>query len=125
MMFKETITLYNRVADGYNDRYECTILKNVEIQPTNSIKNNNSTDKFKLFININSQNKLYVKPKEYDKSLDKSHCFTVRTGDFFVLGEVTIDNATYQSINKKYDDVYNVTSIKEYSVIPHLEVGGN
>ena len=70
----------------------------------------------------------FVEPKEYAAADDVSGLWTLDTeGCFFVKGEVA-EVADFSTINRRYDDVYNVTKVdkKDFGTpdMQHWEVGG-
>ena len=76
---------------------------------------------------ITGEAKHYADPKQY-VLLDFHTHWTLSTTDcFFVKGIVT-EIADFQTINKKYDDVYKVTKVdkKDFGTpdMQHWEVGG-
>ena len=77
----------------------------------------------------------FVSPKEYEQLENVSGYWTLRTGGkssvtdcFFVKGEV-VEEASYSDISRRYDDVYDVTSVdtKDFGSksMWHWEVGGS
>ena len=69
--------------------------------------------------------KVYKKPKAYLAESDKSQCFTLAKGDFFVIGivEEDSDRDDFLSYMKEnYDDVHEILSVATYNLIPHWEV---
>lgn len=82
--------------------------------------------------------KVYVPPKEWKaQTNDKlAETVTFADGDFFIEGEYSeevvkdSDYATrvgggfYDYLNKKRDNVFLITSVGTYTLIPHFEIGG-
>ena len=76
---------------------------------------------------ITGEAKHYADPKQYALSDFHTHWTLSTTDCFFVKGIVT-EIADFQTINKKYDDVYKVTKVdkKDFGTpdMQHWEVGG-
>lgn len=82
--------------------------------------------------------KTYLPPKEWKaQTNDKlAETVTFADGDFFIEGEYSeetirdSDYATrlgggfYDYLNKKKDNVFLITSVGTYTLIPHFEIGG-
>lgn len=131
-MHDTDITLYNRVkGDAYDrDTYYATVLHNVSVKSnvgaSTGTDGDTNTDTVTLSICERFlQDKSYRKPKEYLAEPDKSNCFTLAKGDFFVIGiaEEDPDRDDFISYMKeKYDDVHEILSVATYNLIPHWEV---
>lgn len=138
-MFTDTVTIFNYHEDkkkGIAQWYP-TVLNGVELQIAKGINisksGNDNADSASLHIQINDYiRKIYRKPKQYKNLDDKSGHFTLKPGDFFIEGEYpedVIDDTSYQNgffeyMKSAYDDVYNITTVDVFKVIPHFEVGG-
>lgn len=131
-MHDTDITLYNRVkgADYNRDTYYATVLHNVSVKHEYGAQTGTDGDT-NIDIVILSiceeylQEKVYKKPKAYLAEADKSQCFTLAKGDFFVIGiaEEDSDRDDFLSYMKeKYDDVHEILSVATYNLIPHWEV---
>ena len=80
--------------------------------------------------------KPYLNPKEWERQvndeLPKSITFSQGNDfDFFMLGDygseemIKDDKGTFfRDIQQEYDNVYAITSVAEYTVIPHFEIVG-
>jgi hypothetical protein len=76
--------------------------------------------------------KTFLKPKEWLASTDKADNYTFGKKDFFIKGdytEIVIGDADYtkglyETLKQQLDDVYNVTTVDYFTLIPHIEVGG-
>ena len=77
----------------------------------------------------------YLTPKEWDKQPNDEYMHTITFSegeDFFALGEfpeTAVNESDYpegffQYMNQNYDDVYKITTVGKYTVIPHFEIGG-
>lgn len=140
-MYLDTITLFVRkmvdgdlywtpfvIKNGYADL-------NADRSAILATYGENSQDSAKLHLKYDSgdliDGKQYVLPKAYTGA---ENTFTIQSGNdfsFFWRGEyeVTEDIADsefrdgfYNFFNKTHDEVYAVTSVAKYSVIPHFEV---
>lgn len=77
----------------------------------------------------------YLTPKKWDEQPNDEYLTTItflEGVDFFMLGEypeTPVNESEYtegffQYMNDTYDDVYRITTVGKYSVIPHFEIGG-
>lgn len=77
----------------------------------------------------------YLPPKEWDKQTNDMYENTITFTDgedFFVVGEYAekpIDDEKYRGglfnyLNRSRDDVYRITNVGMYKLIPHFEIGG-
>ena len=150
-MYRDTITLFNRYTT--KDRkviWYPTIMRGVNLNVDKASivakYGSNSQDNAVLNAKYHSGddtvmvgNKKYLLPKEWSKqtedTLAKSLTFT--TGkeefDFFYEGEwkgekpILDEDYTsgfYSYMNNNYDNVFAITSVSKFSVIPHFEVVG-
>lgn len=139
-MYDDTITLFNRYKSNSGDLWYPTVIRGVDlIVDTASIiaqygeKNENSA---RLHIKLNGGQiggKPYLQPKEWKTLLNDTMVDYVTlqsSTDFFIKGEydagVVDDNdykeGFFQYMKKHRDNVFTVTSVGEYKVIPHLEI---
>ena len=148
-MFPHTVTVYNMMEDTTTgmDTYNITILRGVFLdvsKAANVMKSGlASADAATLYIPMSIQavnaktgkEQQFVSPKEYEQLENVSGYWTLRTGGkssvtdcFFVKGEV-VEEASYSDISRRYDDVYDVTSVdtKDFGSksMWHWEVGGS
>lgn len=131
-MHDTDITLYNRVqgADYDRDTYYATVLHNVSVKSnvgtSTGTEGDTNTDTVTISVcECYLQDKAYKKPKEYLAEEDKSKCFTLAKGDFFVIGIVEEDSDRDDFLaymKEKYDDVHEILAVASYSLIPHWEV---
>lgn len=150
-MYKDTITLFNRYTT--KDRkiiWYPTIMRgvNLDVDKASIIAKcgTNSQDNAVLNVQYHSGDdavmvgdKQYILPKEWkrqsEESLPDTLTFTAGTQefDFFYTGEwesnepILDENYTsgfYSYMNNNYDNVFAITSVSQYSVIPHFEVVG-
>ena len=82
-----------------------------------------------------SCNLSYLTPKVWKTSENKEGSITFSTGDIFLEGEypetviadrrlyVTYQQRFYDYLNKKMDNVFLITSVGSYTLIPHLRLG--
>lgn len=77
----------------------------------------------------------YLLPKEWDTQTNDMYENTVtftEGEDFFMIGEyleTPVDDSAYRGglfsyLNSNFDQVYKISSVGKYDVIPHFEIGG-
>lgn len=85
-----------------------------------------------------SINKEYFSPKEWERQTNDKLADTItfasgKDFDFFMLGEYPItgpirdddyDNMFFETVKKEYDFVFAITSVGQYTSIPHFEITG-
>ena len=132
----DTITLFNRIWDDENESetWLATVLSKCNLVATRGRNISKSglenADTVKLYVDTAEQVNEFVKPKVYESLADKSNVYTLTPQiDFFVKGDVSaeasFEEGFFEYILGKYDDVYKVTTVDEYTeILPHLEVGG-
>lgn len=147
-MYQDTVTVFTRYWSRLGDVWYPTVLHNVNINTDRSNiiarYGESSSDSAVLNIGFTEQagqkiiaGKTYKKPKEWDAQLNDGiqDTITFHTGekfDFFYLGEWSADPVNdddypegfYDYMQANYDDVYAMTSVAEFSVIPHFEIVG-
>ena len=135
-MYTDTVTLFNYSKTEHGLYYYPTVLNDVDLQITKGSfvakTGNESVDSCVLHVKHLFTNKTYTKPKEFASLLEKQNYYTFSDKDFFVQGEYNLDIITdtdYQGgffnyMNKTYDDVYRVTKVDVFKLLPHLEVYG-
>ena len=149
MYTPHTVTVYNAVenVDTLKTEMVITVLRGVFLdisEGANIVKSGlASADAAKLYIpfSIKAENGVtgevqeYIPPKEYERTEDKEHFWTIRTTGtasskdcFFVKGEVVEPDADFQTINGRYDYVYRVSTVDPRDFgspdMQHWEVGG-
>ena len=73
----------------------------------------------------------YLNPVAFKKAEDRENHFTLGQKDFFVEGELDLivieeddyPNGFFEYIKSEYDNVFKITTVERYKVIPHFEVG--
>lgn len=144
-MYKDTVTIFNRKKGREGDTWYPTVLTGVNL---NKDKGEifqrygaNSSDNAVLNVRYDDDGeswtvggKTWVKPKEWLRLADPSGSLTFAAGDFFWNGEWSGttplsdgtygDQSFYDYMLANYDDVFMVTSVGFFSVIPHMEVTG-
>lgn len=148
-MYSDTITLFNRYESRLGDMWYPTVIKgvNLNIDKAAIIAKYGAESKDNAVLNIRYKvadgkvviaDKVYLPPKEWDRQtndkLAESLTFTSgKDFDFFMLGEyestepIADDDyidGFYNYMNDNYDYVFAITSVAQYSVIPHFEIMG-
>lgn len=153
LIFKQTITLFNRYESGEGNLvWIPTILNGVHLVVDRakliSMYGENTTDNVMVHVmysmdgeNVMIGDKKYVPPKDFMRLSDKEGYITFQMGDnfdFFMEGAWEVNgmestaeisdeayrNGFYNYMNHTYDNVFAVTSCAKYSLIPHFEVTG-
>lgn len=145
-MYQDTITLFNRKPGerGKGDTWYPTVIKGVNMNADRAAilakYGADSQDNASLYIRYKKSadtilvaDKPWMSPKEWDRTVD-SLTFTSGTNfDFFWKGEWTggivsdADFGTegfYDYMNRMHDYVFAISSVAQYSVIPHFEIMG-
>lgn len=148
-MFSDTVTVFNRYKSRLGDMWYPTVIHgaNSNIDKAAIMAKYGAESKDNAILNIHYQivdgqifvdRKPYLPPKEWDRQTnDKlAESITFASGadfDFFMLGEYpTTDpiadddylDGFYNQVNSEYDYVFAITSVAQYSVIPHFEIMG-
>lgn len=150
-MYRDTVTIFNRIKTAQGDTWKPTVLHDVNLNLDKGavIKVYGDTAQDVVLLNVklhlnggtwivsDGVSYEYMPPKEYQRRADKDGTITFTPGsafDFFWCGEWESDNiisddnygdmSFYDWMNYHYDHVYAVSSVGEYSVIPHLEIAG-
>ncbi len=135
-MYTDTVTLFNYSKTEQGTYWHVTVLNDVELQITKGSvvakTGNESADSCVLHVKHQFTEKEYKKPKEFNSLYDKTNYYTFSDKDFFLQGEYnldTINDTDYQGgflsyMNKTYDDVFKVTKVDVFKLLPHLEVYG-
>lgn len=150
-MYKDTVTLFNRYTT--KDRkiiWYPTVLHgvNLNVDKASIVAKYGSNSKDNAVLNVKYhsgdntvmvEDKRYQLPKEWSKqseeALAESLTFATDTQefDFFYEGEwegeeLIMDeeytSGFYSYMNNNYDNVFAITSVSKYNVIPHFEVVG-
>lgn len=142
-MFDRTITIYSYRRS--EDRYYGTVIRNCTVQTTESSsdfsKGSGGSDRISISIRCDAGKKVitgngkkqYLTAKAYQAAESISDKFSMTPeADFIVLGErtdlVVVDgeypNGFYQFLNIASDDVFMISNVSYYSLIPHFTVTG-
>lgn len=148
-MYSDTITLFNRYETAGGLMWYPTILRGVDLNVDKAAMiakyGEQTADTAMLHIRYTPDNgKAYIGDKRYlppklwanQNVLELSGTLTFSGGtnfDFFIVGEwpddaPVNDNDTewvdgfYNYMNKRYDFVFSINSVAQYSVIPHFEI---
>lgn len=141
-MFPHTVTVYTIEEDPvtYEQTENITVLRGVFCDASKAVNVRESgmvgADAVTLYIPLSTpavdgetgEEKTYIPPVLYRKSLDKTDVWTLDPeNSFFVKGEVVVPGQSFQYLNTNYDDVYEITSVdpKDFGGgMAHWEVGG-
>lgn len=147
-MYQDTITVFNRMPSRLGDMWYPTILRGVNLNEDRAVIVNNygesAADNAVLNVRytLNGSEKMiggknYIQPKEYRNMVNDELAgyITFASGqdfDFFIVGAHdtgTVNdndyiNGFYDYVRNKYDKVYSITSVADFSVIPHLQITG-
>ena len=150
-MYQETITLFNHYKSRLGDMWYPTVLHgvNLNVDKAAIVAKYGAESKDNAVLNVRSytvrgqvfvDGKPYLPPKEWERQTnDKlSETLTFSSGkdfDFFMVGEyngtepIADDDYSYADgfynyINENYDYVFSITSVAQYTVIPHFEIMG-
>lgn len=148
-MYSDTVTLFNRFEEAGVTTWYPTVLHNVDLNVDRAAMiakyGEQTTDNAALHVKYTTENgdvlisgKRYLPPKlwanQEAEELRNTITFTGGVGfDFFIVGEwddaqPIEDNPEqwldgfYNYVNKRYDYVFSVNSVAQYSVIPHFEI---
>ena len=146
-MYADTVTLFNRYDNGVDDVWLPTILHGVDLNVDKAAiiakYGENATDNARLHIRSKKGaagetigGKPYLPPKQWRaQSQAEAEASVTFTGgqafDFFIVGEWNggepVDDADYVDgfynfCNTVYDFCFAITSVAQYSVIPHFEI---
>lgn len=140
-MYRDTVTLFNY----YNGKWYPTVLNNVDLNADRAAilarYGATSSDRARLHVTyqltadgeINIGGNKYVKPENYS---GEAGTITFASGNLFSFfssfawdGEAVISDDAYMQgfynyLNSLSGEVYAVSSVAMYSVIPHFEVMG-
>lgn len=144
-LYKQTVTLFNRVQEGESVVWYPTILKNVHLIIDRSIiistYGEQSSDNAKLHVRYSVtgdgavvNGKVYMPPKEFRAHGNPSENITFAFGDefdFFMAGEYpdtfpvnddSYRNGFFNYMNKTYDEVFAISNVSKFNLIPHFEI---
>lgn len=149
-MYRDTITVFNRVKGTDGDTWIPTVLHNVNVtldkgalvkaygeQTQDNLLLNIKLSEGKPGAKITGSDYIWLPPKEWKREADKSNKVTFTPGTNFDFiwfdawsgGSVIYDDnygdlTFYDYMLLNEDFVYAVTSVSLLSVIPHLEITG-
>lgn len=150
-MYQDTVTLFCRYRDQQkNITWYPSVLRNVNLNMDKAaiIAKYGAESKDNAVLNVRYHlsdgnvmvgEKIWLSPKEWDSQtndlLSSSLTFTGgQEFDFFYVGEWRDEKPVgddeygidgfYNYMNRCYDYVFAVTSVAQYSVIPHFEIMG-
>lgn len=150
-MYSDKITLFNHYKSRLGDMWYPTVIDGVNllIDKAAIVAKYGAENKDNAILNIHYQTidgqimvdgKPYLPPKEWERQtndkLPESITFTSGTDfDFFMLGEYPTTepildsydnyrNGFFEEMKKEYDFVFAITSVGQYTSIPHFEITG-
>ena len=149
-MYRDTITLFNRYESRLGDMWFPTVLNgvNLNIDRASIVARMGAESQDRVIVNVRYMNidgkkmiegKEYLTPKIWDaqvvEELPNTLTFTPDSEkfDFFLVGEYDdsqpINDDDYPDgffdyISNQFDYVFAITSVSEFSVIPHFELTG-
>lgn len=132
MMYKDTITVYNKVYDKDKgvDKYRRTVIENVHFEErkgANVVKSGlEQSDSVLICIPYTSPATIYIGPKGFEMAENKTEFFTLKSGDIVCRGEVDIEITSLKEFGKA-QEYYTITSVDFYGFgsakMQHWEVG--
>ena len=147
-MYNDTVTVFNRYVDSFGNTIwhphvisEANLIvdKSVIASKYGSQSNDNAVLNLKYSYLENAiivGNKQFLFPKEWEKQTNDrlSETITFNSGnefDFFILGNYFSQDPIFDEygtffdeMQKEYDNVFVITSVSKYDVIPHFEILG-
>ena len=148
-MYLDTITLFNKYESRLGDMWYPTVIcgVNLNIDRAAIMAKYGAESKDAVVLNVGYEilngskyvdGKLYLPPKEWENQTNNklSDSLTFSSGnnaDFFIVGDYgsadpipddDYDDGFYNYMNKSKDNVFVITSVGEYSAIPHFEILG-
>lgn len=138
-MYEKTITLFNHYVSGDTHTWYATMLENVDLIADKSVivsrLGAESKDRAVLHIKCNGddvQGHQYLDSKAWQQSPTAG--ITFQSGndfDFVIIGawngtspvsDSAYENGFYNHVNATSDNVFAVSSVSRYTVIPHFEI---
>lgn len=149
-MYDKTITVFNKYVNQKDEiSWYPTVIKGVQLIVDKSANiektglDTADTATLHVLYGVVSNEKVvsgkkYLEPKKWAKQINDTlgHTVTFSSGDFFIEGEhdeKMIADEDYQSrrdggfydyMNKNHDNVFLITNVGTYTLIPHFEIGG-
>ena len=145
-IYRQTITLFNRRTVNEVTAWYPFLIEGVHLIMDKSIiistYGEQSQDNVKIHIRyVPSEDgavvngKVYMLPKQWNREGDPSKNFTLSFGDnfdFIMEGDYGSDvpvmddaypKGFYNYMNKNYDNVFAISNVSKFNLIPHFEVG--
>ena len=149
-MYDKTVTVFNKYTDQAKNIYwyphvltgiDLIVDKSANIARTglDGADTANLHVKYAVSDGQKTVNSIpYLPPKEWSAQVNEElpKSLTFASGDFFIEGEYSeeiisdsdystrVDSGFYDYINKRRDNVFLVTNVGVYGMIPHFEIGG-
>lgn len=132
LMFKHTVTVYNRYLDGDTERWQRTVLRGAFWDSvkgrTLRLRGASATDGLMLIVPFSVDCEgTYCKPKEFAALADKTGKWTLSGGDTVVLGDTGYEVDRSAKELQKFDDRLTITQVdtRDYGGgMAHWEVSG-
>lgn len=148
-IYKQTVTVFNRKIDGEKTYWYPVVIPNVHLIIDRSIiistYGEQSQDNAKLHIRytpsaiwdviaVDGGTRNYMQPKVFKASGTRGENITFAFGDDFDFimegawsGDSVIDDDAYPKgffnyMNKTYDNVFAITTVAKFNLIPHFEI---
>lgn len=145
-IYKQTITLFNRkTVDGVT-MWHPFVIDGVHLIMDKSIiistYGEQSQDNARVHIRYTPtgsgalvNGKIYMLPKEWNRAGEPSENFTLGYGDNFdfimegnygsldPIADSDYRNGFYNYMNKNYDNVFAISTVSKFNLIPHFEIG--
>nr|DAU70685.1 MAG TPA: hypothetical protein [Caudoviricetes sp.] len=149
-MYDKTITVFNKYVNQKDEIFWYpTVIKGVQLIVDKSaniektgLDTADTATLHVLYRMVSAEKvvsgKKYLEPKKWAKQINDTlgHTITFASSDFFIEGEYDerlISDEDYQSrrdggfydyMNKNHDNVFLITNVGTYTLIPHFEIGG-
>ena len=148
-IYKQTVTVFNRKEIGGTIYWCPNVIRNVHLIVDRSIiistYGEHAQDNAKLHIRFvpvgdsvnistDSGSKVYMTPKEFKRSGDVSGNITFAFGDEFdfimegeyeergIVNDEEYRDGFFNYMNFNYDNVFAITQVSKFNLIPHFEI---
>ena len=148
-LYKQTVTVFNRKIVGEKTYWYAVVIPNVHLIVDRSIiistYGEQAQDNAKLHIRytpngdgaiiaVSGGTRSYMQPKAFKASGVGGENITFAFGDDFDFimegvwsGDMVVDDDTYTKgffnyMNRAYDNVFAITNVSKFNLIPHFEI---